>query len=107
MTDWRAILAIVIVVAGGLGAAYFMRGGPNNANHPEGVMMICGACGHTWPVTMKQISDHHVAHYGEPLTCPKCAAAAGVAAGKEPGFSNWVKQNELDPHPADRSEATP
>ncbi len=54
----------------------------NNANHPEGMQYICQDCGEAWTTSMKELGEHHKAHFGQPLPCPKCGKTKTVPAEK-------------------------
>jgi hypothetical protein len=72
---YAGVIAVVVVVAL---AVYAMWRPANNANFPEGTDWICTnqACKTTFKLTMKQLGEHHKAHYGEPVPCPKCGQRA-------------------------------
>ena len=82
----RQKIAITVAAIGFIAAAIILfrptggenTYGDNNANLPDGVLFICGekTCGHTFPLTMKQLGEHHEKHYGEPVPCAKCAKPA-------------------------------
>jgi hypothetical protein len=61
---------IVIVVA----VFWWFRTPANTPNAPEGTWRVCTnkTCGHTFNMSIKEISEHHEKHYGEPIPCPKC-----------------------------------
>jgi endogenous inhibitor of DNA gyrase (YacG/DUF329 family) len=50
----------------------------NNANFPQGTDWLClnKSCANHFNLTIKQVSDHHKAHYGQPMKCPKCGNEA-------------------------------
>lgn len=60
--------AILIYTSGG------SEHGENNANFPDGTFWICSSpsCKHEFNLSMQALSDHHKAHRGEPIPCPKC-----------------------------------
>lgn len=95
----KGAAVVVLSVALGLLAMRLLRPSEaNNANHPEGVLMICTSCSQTWTLTLRQISDHHVAHYGEPLPCPACGKQQGVAAQRDAVTGAPVSERQVAPH---------
>jgi hypothetical protein len=69
-----AAVAVVLAVGGWL----LWGGGANNENFPEGTLWMCTnpACGNTFTLTMKQLGEHHKAHFGQLPPCPKCGRDA-------------------------------
>lgn len=68
-------LAAVVVV---IGIVAWRWRGANNENFPEGTWWVCSSreCGNEFNLSMRQLSEHHQAHYGEPVPCPKCGSAS-------------------------------
>jgi len=86
MIDQR--VAIGIAVVGFVIAAFLLFGpgggddhGDNSASFPDGTYWMCSdpACGHEFKLTIKELSEHHEAHYGDPVPCAKCDKPAGRA----------------------------
>jgi len=53
----------------------------NSADFPDGTYWICKN-GHHFNLSLKQLSDHHAQHYGEPIPCPTCGSTETVRAMK-------------------------
>jgi predicted RNA-binding Zn-ribbon protein involved in translation (DUF1610 family) len=51
--------------------ANLIHSNPNSADVPDGTYWVCKN-GHHFNLSLKQLSDHHKAHYGEPIACPTC-----------------------------------
>lgn len=75
-------LALLIWLFSGGGGSY----GDNNANFPDGKIYVCDddACNHVFNMSMTELSEHHKAHYGEPIPCPKCGKTPAHPAVKCP-----------------------
>lgn len=83
----KLILGGVVVGAVGLVLTVWWNWrSPNNDNFPEGVDYIClnQSCAHTWNLSMKELGEHHEAHYGQPVPCPKCGESKTFRAEKCP-----------------------
>ncbi len=70
-------IVIALVVAGAVGG-WMMWTPANNANFPEGTPWMCQnpSCKTEFHLTMKQLSEHYKANYGEQPKCPKCSQPA-------------------------------
>jgi hypothetical protein len=69
------------IVAAAVGVAvlvWAMWRPENNANFPEGTDWVCTnkTCGNHFKLTMKELGEHHKAHYGQLPKCPKCGKDA-------------------------------
>ena len=74
----EAILAAVVVALCGLAVFVWSRQSATSQNFPEGTWWVCTNkdCKHEFNLSVKQLSEHHKAHYGEPIPCPKCKSRA-------------------------------
>jgi hypothetical protein len=72
------IAAAALVVFTGLVAYFTFRTDPSTSAAPEGTWWVCvnQSCGNTFNLSLKELADHHRAHYGEPVPCPKCKQPA-------------------------------
>jgi hypothetical protein len=73
------------VAAAVLGYGYWrmvLRPNPNSADIPDGTFWICNSCNDHFNLSVKELSDHHRDHYGEPVACPKCKATNTVRANR-------------------------
>jgi ribosomal protein L32 len=70
-----AIVAVVAVVVVGW---LFFWSPANNDNFPQGTLWLCTnqSCGNSFTLTMKELSDHQLKHYGQLPKCPKCGHEA-------------------------------
>ncbi|MDB5321795.1 MAG: hypothetical protein JWN40_3426 [Phycisphaerales bacterium] len=59
--------------------ANLVRSNPNSADVPDGTFWICKN-GHHFNLSLKQLSDHHHNHYGEPIPCPTCGDTKTIKA---------------------------
>jgi DNA-directed RNA polymerase subunit RPC12/RpoP len=85
MSRERLITAGVVLVLLAVVGTFAWNWRPaNNANRPDGVYYLCAnqKCGHEWNMTMRELSDHHEEHYGQPVPCPKCGETKTVRAEK-------------------------
>jgi hypothetical protein len=67
--------------------AYFtFRTDPSASAAPEGTWWVCmnPSCGHTFNLSLKELANHHKAHYGEPVPCPKCKQGQTIRGEKCP-----------------------
>jgi predicted RNA-binding Zn-ribbon protein involved in translation (DUF1610 family) len=60
--------------------AFLLRSNPNSADVPDGTFWICTTKGHHFNLSLKQLSDHHAKHYGEPVPCPTCGDTKTIRA---------------------------
>ena len=76
------IAVAVLVVFTGLVAYFTFRTDPTTSAAPEGTWWLCTnqSCGNTFNLSLKELADHHKAHYGEPVPCPKCKQSTVRAA---------------------------
>jgi hypothetical protein len=90
----------LLTIAGGVGAlavgyAYWvlvLRRNPNSDDVPDGTHWICKTNGHHFDLTLSQLSDHHRAHYGEPVPCPKCNSTDTIRANRCPKCGEYYPQ---------------
>lgn len=83
MKDKRAAVALIVgVMVLTFAGWYLFSGSPNNADNPNGTSWLCqnNVCKNEFILTVKQLSDHHKAHYGQPPACPKCGKEASRAS---------------------------
>src|SRR5690242_11413223 len=73
---------VVLVLCVGLGVWAMVRPSPNTPDTPDGLPYLCRSCKTGFVRTMKQVSDHQLAHYGEPMYCPKCNSKETERANK-------------------------
>jgi hypothetical protein len=75
----KLVYAVVIGVAlVGAVVVWAMWRPANNPNFPQGTDWLCTnqACQNHFKLTMKELGDHHKAHYGQRPKCPKCGKDA-------------------------------
>ena len=75
----KAIYGIIIAVAVvGAVVVWAMWSPANNENFPEGTDWLClnKACGNHFKMSIREVAEHHKAHYGQPMKCPKCGQEA-------------------------------
>lgn len=73
-----------VLVVGYAYWALVLRSNPNSADVPDGTHWICKTNGHHFDLTLRQLSDHYKAHFGEPVPCPKCGATDTIRANRCP-----------------------
>jgi len=106
----KIVMALVVVaVVAVAGAAAWMWRPANNDNFPDGTFWICKnpQCKGEFGLTMKQLSDHHVQHYGQPIPCPKCGKSDTIAAERCPNCKKYYPmQRDVHACPFCKTQAT-
>jgi ribosomal protein L40E len=75
-----AVVVLILAVAFGVWA--MVRPSSNTADAPSGLFFICKKCDNHFNKSMKEISDHQKAHFGEQIPCPKCGDKNTIRANR-------------------------
>jgi ribosomal protein L40E len=73
--------AVVLVLCIGVGVWALVKPSANTPDAPDGLYYVCKA-GHSFNMTMKQVSDYQREHYGEPIACRECGSKETERANK-------------------------
>src|SRR3954453_9969507 len=73
--------AVVLVLCMGFAVWALVKPAANTPDAPAGLSYLCNA-GHSFTMTMKQVSDYQRDHYGEKIACPKCGSKETQRANK-------------------------
>src|SRR5438128_402489 len=74
------LTAVCLLILGYALWANVLHRNPNSDDFPDGTFWICNANGHHFNLSLKELSDHHAKHYGEPIPCPKCGSTDTIRA---------------------------
>jgi len=84
MTDRKVLIVIgACALAGVCVLVAALWPSSNNPNFPEGLAYLCPN-GHEFHLTVSQLNDFYLKHYGEPLPCPVCGATPAQRAERDP-----------------------
>lgn len=78
MTRNLIIAGVALVAFTSLVAYFTFRTDPSASAAPEGTWWLCSnpSCGNTFNLSLSELAQHHKAHFGEPVPCPKCKQPA-------------------------------
>ena len=81
----QIILIVLLAVVAGFTVFHATREASNNANVPNGTEWRClnPECGKVFRMSVKELGDHHAAHWGEPVPCPVCRETKTRGTEKE------------------------
>jgi hypothetical protein len=68
---WGAAGVVVLLLGGLLWTT--LRPAANTPDVPHGTHWTCDQ-GHVFSLSVRQLSDHHANHFGEPVPCAKCSS---------------------------------
>ena len=67
------VVPVALVLAIGAGVSIVWQTRSSNPTFGRLIYYRCDA-GHDFSMTVQQVSDHHLAHYGQPIPCPICGS---------------------------------